>query len=72
MNILSQRTIREKILTYLSTQAGKAGNLHFTIPFNREEMADFICVDRSALSRELANMQDEGLINYHRNQFQLL
>ncbi|MDD2569043.1 MAG: Crp/Fnr family transcriptional regulator [Clostridia bacterium] len=72
MNILSQRTIREKILTYLTTQADNAGSLIFTIPFNRGELADFLSVDRSALSRELANMQALGLIDYHKNDFKLL
>jgi len=71
MNILSQRSIKEKIMTYLTSQADKADSLKFTIPFNRNELADFICVDRSALSRELANMQDEGLLNYHKNEFEL-
>lgn len=72
INILSQRTIREKILTYLTMQADKAGSLIFSIPFNRGELADFLSVDRSALSRELTNMQNEGLIDYHKNNFKLL
>ena len=42
------------------------------IPFNRQELADFLCVDRSALSRELGAMQSEGLINYSKNSFELI
>lgn len=72
MNILSHRSIRDKLLAYLTMEADKAESLIFTIPFNRGELADFLSVDRSALSRELANMQAEGLIDYHRNDFKLL
>ena len=44
----------------------------FTIPYNREELAKFLCVNRSALSHELSNMQKEGLIKYNKNKFEIL
>jgi len=71
MDILSQRTTREKILTYLSMQMKKHGKNKFRIPFSRDELADFLCVNRSALSRELSNMRDEKLLTYNKNEFEI-
>ncbi len=68
--ILSQRTMREKILCYFNDLRGAAKR--FTIPFNREELAHYLCVDRSALSNELCKMRDEGLIQFHKNTFEVL
>lgn len=68
----TQRTTREKLMSYLSRQALDAGSEHFTIPFNRQVLADYLGVDRSALSREMGNMAREGLIAYERNTFRLL
>jgi len=68
---VGQRTTREKISAFLSMQQTRAGKNPFTIPFNRAEMADYLCVDRSALSLVLAQMQEEGIITYHRNEFHL-
>ena len=70
VNIVSRRTIRERLLCFLDSQSG--GNKKITISLNREEMASFLCVDRSALSAELSKMQKEGLIKFSRNQFELL
>lgn len=70
--LLSQRTIRDKVLSYLSLQAEKKGNLQFEIPFTRNELADFLCVDRSALSRVLSILKTEGVIDYKKKQFKLL
>ncbi len=70
--LLSKRTIREKVMTFLSQQALNKNNNSFKIPFSREEMADFLAVDRSALSRELSKMKSEGIINYNKNQFTLI
>jgi len=70
VEILSKRTIRERLLRFLEAHSG--GLKKFSIPFNREEMAQFICVDRSALSNELSKMRDEGLIKFNRNEFELL
>ncbi|MDD4081500.1 MAG: Crp/Fnr family transcriptional regulator [Eubacteriales bacterium] len=67
----TQRSTREKLMSYLSRQALSAGSEHFTIPYNRQALADYLGVDRSALSREMARMADEGLIAYDRNDFRL-
>ena len=72
MEHLSQRTIREKLLSFLSAQAVGAGSGVVEISFNRQELADYLCVDRSALSRELALMQNDGVLRYDKNRFQLL
>lgn len=69
---LSMRTTREKLLSFLSTQAVQAKSSIVKIPFNRQELADYLCVDRSALSRELSLMQHEGLLRYEKNRFELL
>lgn len=68
----SPKTIRERLLTYLSSQAGRSGSSTFHIPFNRQQMADYLNVDRSALSKELGKMRDEGLLTFHKNRFTLL
>lgn len=70
--ILSQRSLRSRILTYLSMQAERRGTNSFQIPFSREEMADFLCVNRSKLSHELSLMEQEGLIRFRKNHFTLL
>lgn len=69
---LSRPTLREKLLSYLSAQSQAAGNRSFFIPLNRQQLADYLCADRSALSAELSRMQKDGLIRYHKNQFELL
>jgi len=71
INYLSKRTTREKLLAYLSDEAQKYGNSNFEIPFNRQQLADFLCVDRSAMSNELCKMQKEGLLTFQKNQFSL-
>ena len=68
---MSQRTTREKLLSYLSEQSIKSGSPSFDIPFNRQQMAEYLNLDRSALSKELSNMQSEGLLNYKKNHFTL-
>lgn len=69
--ILTRRTIREKILLYLSRQSKRSGGNSFTIPFTRNELAEYLSVDRSALSRELSRMRDQGILNYNKNRFTL-
>ncbi len=66
------RTTREKLLSFLSLQAHDAGNAIFSIPFNRQQLADYLAIDRSAMSAELSRMKKEGLLDYHKNQFRLL
>ena len=68
---MSQRTTREKLLSYLSEQSLKAGRPTFDIPFNRQQLADFLSVDRSAMSNELCKMRDEGILQFDRNHFTL-
>ncbi len=68
---VGQRTTRDKVDAFLSMQQTKEGKNPFTVPFNREQMADYLCVDRSALSLVLAQMKEEGLIEYHKNEFRL-
>ena len=70
IEILSKRTTREKLMHYFDTQGG--GRKEITIPFNREELANFLCVDRSAMSSELGKMRKEGLINFDKNYFEIL
>lgn len=72
VEVVSRRTIREKLLAYLSLQAQEQGNRYIEIPFGRLELAEYLCVDRSALTRELAKMKDEGLIDYDKNCFRIL
>lgn len=68
---MSRRTTREKLLSYLSEQAKKQGTSSFEIPFNRQQLADFLSIDRSAMSNELCKLRDEGLLSFERNRFQL-
>lgn len=70
--ILSQKGLRERIMTYLQMQSSKRHSSTFRIPFTREEMASFLCVNRSALSHELSLMEQEGLISFRKNVFTLL
>ena len=72
VDIVSKRTIREKLLTYLSIQAQAQGSRYFEIPFGRVELAEYLCVDRSALTRELTKMKADGLIDYDKNCFRIL
>lgn len=70
--ILYQKGLRERIMTYLTMQAERQHNNNITIPFSREELASFLCVNRSALSHELKKMEEEGLIKFKKNNFLLL
>ena len=69
---MSKRSTRAKLLSYLSEEAKRQNSSHFTIPFTRQQLADFPCVDRSAMSNELCKMRDEGLLQFAKNQFILL
>ena len=68
---MSKRSTREKLLSYLSEEAGRQSSSRFTIPFNRQQLADFLSVDRSAMSNELCKLRDEGLLEFEKNQFRL-
>ena len=82
-----KRTTREKILSYLSGCAQREQSLSsahsterelcsrgnsFDIPYSRQQLADYLCVDRSALSHELSKLQKQGMLRYHKNHFELL
>ena len=69
---MSKRSTRAKLLSYLSDEAKRNNSSHFTIPFSRQQLADFLCVDRSAMSNELCKMRDEGLLQFEKNEFTLL
>lgn len=71
ISLMSKKTIREKVLSYLSNEALRNNSKIFKIPYNRQELADFLGVDRSALSHELSKMQNEGILSFHKNSFQL-
>lgn len=64
---MAQRSIRNKVMTYLSQHKSSS----FDIPFNRQQLADYLAVDRSALSKEIAKLKAEGIIDYHKNHFEL-
>ena len=68
----SSKSIRGRLLSYLSFQAAQAGSREFDIPFNRQQLADYLSVDRSAMSNELGKMQREGLLRSERSHFVLL
>lgn len=71
LGYMSQRTTREKLLSYLSDESKKQNSSSVTIPFNRQQLADFISVDRSAMSNELCKMRNEGILEFHKNEFTL-
>ncbi len=77
--LLSQRifcttpkTIRERVLTFLTAQSLRQKGKNIEIPFNRQQMADYLNLDRSALSKELGKMKKDGILDFHKNTFRLL
>ena len=70
MEALTQRTTREKLMTYLTSCAGTGGA--FEIPFDRQELADYLAVDRSGLSTEIGKLRREGVIRCEKNCFEIL
>lgn len=73
LDLLSVGNMRERIYRYLTYQKAKQHNEQiFEVPFNREQMADYLCVNRSALSRELSRMEKDGVIRFHKKKFELL
>ena len=71
LDYMSRRTTREKLLSYLSEEAKKQNSASITLPFNRQQLADYLSVDRSAMSNELCKMRDEGLLEFEKNRFRL-
>lgn len=72
LGYMSRRTTREKLIAYLSEEAKRQNSGAFSIPFNRQQLADFLSVDRSAMSNELCRLRDDGLIEFEKNRFRLL
>lgn len=71
IEFITRKTTREKALSYFSSVAKQQGGNHITIPFDRQGLADYLSVERSALSHELGIMKKEGLIDFHKNSFVL-
>ncbi len=71
INHLTKRTTREKLISYLSEQAKKQKSTVVSVPFNRQELADYLAVERSAMSRELTKMKNDGIIDFKGNTFKL-
>lgn len=69
---IGQRTTKNKVLSYLSHYCEKSNCASFEIPYNRQQLADYLSVDRSALSNELSKLRDEGIISFNKNKFKLL
>ena len=69
MDIITPKSLRERVMVYLSQESVKQGCRTVTVPFNRQQMADYLSVDRSALSAELSRMQRDGGISYEKNRF---
>lgn len=69
IDLLTPKAIRERVMIYLSWQAVEQGKNEFDIPFNRQQLADYLSVERSALSNELSKLKKEGLIGFRKNHF---
>ena len=72
MEILTQRTTREKLLVYLNSQAKQKGSNSFTIPYDRQALADFLGVERSAMSAEISKLRKDGILHSRKNHFEML
>ena len=72
MRHMACRTTRDKLLSYLSAQALAAGGSEFDIPMDRQQLADYLAVDRSAMSAALGKLRDEGVLTFRKNHFHLL
>ncbi|MDR0839472.1 MAG: helix-turn-helix domain-containing protein, partial [Oscillospiraceae bacterium] len=69
---ITKRTTKEKLLSYLTEQARQESSGSFDIPYNRQELADYLSVERSALSAEMSKLKSEGVIDYRKNHFEIL
>ena len=72
LDYMSRRTTREKLISFLSEEAKKQNSPYVELPFNRQQLADYLSVDRSAMSNELCKMRDDGLLEFEKNKFKLL
>lgn len=69
IEITSQGSVRSKILTYLSMEARRQGSSVFRLPLRRTEMAEYLCINRSAMSRELSSLKKEGILDFEKDRF---
>ena len=69
LQLLSKKSIREKVLSYLYSQSKKAGSQYFDLPFNKTELASYLAVDRSALSMVLSKLRNEGIIDFDKKHY---
>lgn len=72
IELVSQKSIRDKIMTYLLIQKNNQNSNKFKISFDRDQLANYLCVNRSVLSHELSLMQKEGIIKFKKNEFEIL
>lgn len=72
LNILSHKSVRERVMRYLSDEMARCASCEFHIPFNRNELAEYLQIERSALSRELSRIRGDGYIDYDRSYFRIL
>lgn len=72
IEILSAKTTRLKLITYLNIEMNKNNSNTFTIPFSRDDLANYLNLDRSSMSRELSKMRAEGIIKFNKNKFKIL
>ncbi len=68
---MSRKTTREKLLSYLSAESLRQNSLEFDIPYDRQQLADFLCVERAAMSVELSKLQKQEILQYQKNHFKL-
>ncbi len=68
---MAKRSTREKLLSYLSAESMRQGKLSFSIAYDRQQLADYLCVERAAMSVELSKLQKEGYLKTNRNHFEL-
>ena len=71
LSFISRRSTREKLMAYLTAQAKESESRIFSIPYNRQELADYLGVERSAMSAELGKLKKEGILDFHKNQFHI-
>ena len=69
---MSKKTIRDKLLSYFTTIAERENSTYFTIPYNKTELANYLSIDRSAMSTELSKMKAENLIDFDKNQYRVI
>lgn len=72
IEVFSKKSLCEKIMAYFSIQAQRNDSIYFEIPLGRVELTEYLCADRSALTRELNAMRDEGLSDFDKSTFRIL